>query len=205
MAVDKFEKWRFRQNDVLIEKDLELWGDIKGQQTIVREHGLGSVGTLGAPETSRITVDGTIITTIKVDLDGLTVKGTQAKDCIGLQLGSLPAYIGRYVVANYGVLYKVEMLCTVAPTQETATITQDIDLGFDGVGTMYQNDAVAIDDIVINTAALVRGETVTNDSPLAAASDNDYIYLIEGDTAATTGEYSGGQFVIKFYGHTVRT
>ena len=199
-----FEATRFRQNNVTVEKDLELWGNIKGQQTIAAEHGLGTVGTLGAPQTSRIITDGTIVTSILVDLDGWTVKGTQAKDCIGVQ-NSLPAYIGRYVVAKYGVLYKVEMTCLVAPTEETATITQDIDLGFDGVGTMYQNDAVAIDDIVINTAALVRGETAVNNSPLAAASDNDYIYLIEGDTAATTGEYSGGQFLIKFWGHQVMT
>ena len=31
-------------------------------------------------------------------------------------------------------------------------------------------------------------------------ADNDYIYLVEGDTAATTGEFNGGKLVIRLYG-----
>ena len=96
--VDRFEQWRFRNNDgIIVENDLELFGDIKGRQVIPSESGLGAVGTFGAPVMTRVTIDGTIIKTIKVDLDGYTVKGTQAKDSIGLQLGSLPSYIGRYI------------------------------------------------------------------------------------------------------------
>lgn len=202
--VDRFEQWRFRNNDgIIAENDIELFGDLKGRQTITTEHGLGSVGTFGAPVMTRVTIDGTIIKTIKVDLDGYTVKGTQAKDSIGLQLGSLPSYIGRYIIARDGVCFRIEMICTVTPTEETATIEGDIDLGFDGVGTMYQNDGVAIDDIKINAGTLVTGQMVVNNVP--ALTDLDYIYLIEGATNGSTGEYSGGQFVIKMYGHPIRT
>ena len=197
--VDKFEAWRFR-NDITAEGDLELWGDIKGQQVTAAEHAVGAIGTLGAPVTTRQTLDGVIVKTIKIDLDGLAVLGTQAKDAIALVGGV--AYIGRHVVATDGVCFKIEMSCIVAPTQETATITQDIDLRADDDATITQGGD-PIDDVIVNTATLVAGETVVNNAP--ALTDLDYIFLIEGDTAATTGEYSGGQFIIKFFGHPVLT
>ena len=196
--VDKFEAWRFR-NTVLAEESLELWGDLKGK-VAPAEHAVGAIGTLGAPVTTRQIVDGVIIKTIKIDIDGFAVLGTQAKDAIAL-VGAL-AYIGRYVIATDGVCFKIEMACISVPTQETATITQDIDLGVDPDGTILQGGD-PIDDIKVNTAALVAGEIAVSNAP--ALTDLDYVFLIEGDTAATTGEYSGGQFIIKFYGHPLLT
>ncbi len=199
--VDKFEKWRFRNDGgTIMEADLELWGGLKGQQVIAAEHAIGAIGTLSAPKTSRVTIDGVIIKTILIDLDGLAVLGTSAKDAIGL-LG-LKSAIGKYVIATDGVCFKVEMTCIVAPTQETTTITQDIDLGADGDDTIVQGGD-AIDDIIINTATLVVTEQVTKLTP--ALTDLDSIFLIEGDTTASTGEYAGGQFMIKFYGIPVIT
>ncbi len=198
MAVDKFEAWRFR-NTVLAEDSLELWGDLKGK-VAPAEHAVGAIGTLGAPVTTRQIVDGVIIKTIKLDLDGMAVLGTQAKDAIAL-VGAL-AYIGRYVIATDGVCFKIEMACISVPTQETATITQDIDLGADDDGTILQGGD-PIDDIIVNTAALVAGEVAVNNAPALTA--NDYIFLIEGDTTGSTGEYSGGQLIIKFYGHPLLT
>ncbi len=199
--VDRFEKWRFRNNSgILVENDVELWGDLKGNQGLAGEHAAGAIGTLGAPVTTRVTIDGVIIKTIKIDLDGLAVLGTQAKDAIALV--GIAAYIGRYVIATDGVCFRIEMSCIVVPTEETATITQDIDLGADDDATILQGGD-PIDDIIVNTAALVAGETVVNNAPALTA--NDYIFLIEGDTAATTGEYAGGQFIIKFFGHPVLT
>ena len=112
------------------------------------------------------------------------------------------APIGRYVIDTDGVCFRIEMSCIDVPTQETATITQDIDLGADDDGTILQGGD-PIDDVIVNTATLVAGETVVNNVP--ALTDDDYIFLIEGDTAAATGEYSGGQFIIKFYGHPLLT
>ena len=173
--------------------------------SVTAEHGGGAIGTgtIGAPRTYRRTENGIIIKTIKVDITGYVVKGTQAKDCIGKPSSTLPAYIGRYVTATDGICFRIEMFCIEKPGQGTATITQDIDLGADGDGAMYQNDATAIDDIICNTVSLVAGETLVNNAP--ALTPNDYIYLIEGDTAATTGIYNAGQFIIKFYGHPLLT
>lgn len=166
---------------------------------VAAEHGAGAIGTGVAPSTTRRVENGSIITDIKIDLAGLTVTGTVAKDVIGL-VGAAASNIGRYVVAKYGVVYRVEMICIEAPTEGTSTITQDIDLGADD-GLLAQDDTA--DDIVINTATLVVTEAATKETP--ALSANDYLYLIEGDTAASTGIYSGGQFIIRFFGHPVLT
>lgn len=101
-------------------------------------------------------MNGDIITSIHVDLTGLACKGGAAKDAIGLAAGD-PAYTGRYVVASYGVVYKVEMICLEAPGEGTATITSDIDLGAEDVGTTEYDDAV--DDVVIDTGGLAAGKT----------------------------------------------
>ena len=200
MAVDKFEKWTFRQKNVTVENELDVWKNLSGKTSPTTEHSAGAIGTLGAPVTTRQILDGVIIKTIKIDLDGLAVLGTQAKDAIALV--GIVAPIGRYVIDTDGVCFRIEMSCIDVPTQETATITQDIDLGADDDGTILQGGD-PIDDIIVNTATLVAGETVVNNVP--ALTDDDYIFLIEGDTAAATGEYSGGQFIIKFYGHPLLT
>ena len=201
MAVDRFEKWRFRNSDgILVENDVELWGNLKGNSGLAAEHGAGAIGTIPIV-TTRTIIDGAIVKTIRVDLDGLQVLGTQAKDAIGLSAGGA-AYIGRYVTATDGICFKIEMVCLVAPTQETATITQDIDLGADDDATITEGGD-PIDDIIINTNTLVVTETATKTTPALTA--DDYIYLIEGDTAASTGEYSGGQFLIRFFGYPVFT
>jgi hypothetical protein len=159
------------------------------------EHGAGAVSTAFAPRTYRRTENGHIITEIHVDLTGLKVKGTAEKDAIGLATGA--AYIGRYVVATYGIVYKIEMICVEVPAGTNTTT--DIDLGAEDVGTTAYDGGV--DDVILNTAALVAGEIATNAAPALTA--NDYIYLIEGDTAASTGTYTAGQYIIRFYGHAL--
>ena len=165
------------------------------------EHGAGAIGTgaIGAPDTYRRTENGVIITTIKIDITGLACLGTQAKDAVGLETGTPAAYIGKYVTATYGIVYRIEMSCVELPGEGTATITVDIDLGADPDATIAEGDGDAIDDIVINTASLVAGETAVTDVP--ALTPNDYIYLIEGGTDAATGVYDAGQYIIRFYGH----
>lgn len=165
---------------------------------LTAEHGVGAIGTAFAPRTYRYTREGTIITEIHVDLTGLACKGDAAKDAIGLAAGGA-AYIGRYVVATNGVVYRVEMSCLEAPGEGTATITSDIDLGAeDAADTAYDG---AVDDVVIDTGGLAAGKTYVNDAPALTA--NDYLYLVEGDTAASTGVYNAGQVIVRLFGHAV--
>jgi hypothetical protein len=175
-------------------------GNFDTGKTLSAQYGAGALGTsdLGGPVTTRKIENGIITTTIKVDITGLACKGDAAKDAIGLAAGGA-AYIGRYVVADYGVVYRVEMACLELPGEGTATITADIDLGAeDAADTAYDG---AVDDVVINTASLVAGEVAVTNVPALTA--NDYLYLVEGDTAATTGVYNAGQYVITFYGHAL--
>ena len=169
------------------------------------EHGDGAIGTAVAPVTTRQTVNGVIITTIKVDLTGLGCKGGNAGDAIGLVSGAPDAYIGRYVVATDGVVFKVEMACLEVPAG-TGSATLDIDLVSDATGTYGYDEAIGGATVINNDtlsagATLVAGEVLTNDGP--ALTGNDYLYLAEGDAAATDGVYTAGQFIITLYGHAV--
>ena len=177
------------------------------QEALPAESGAGALSTsnFGAPRTYRWNDNGIITTRIEFDITGLAVVGTDANDVIGLAAGGA-AYIGRYVVATHGVLFKAEMSCLETPTQGTATITQDIDIAANASATLVY-DGAAGTKRVINTGALVASETVVNLIPVSATAlaANDYMYIVEADTAATTGVYSGGQFILTLYGHAALT
>lgn len=162
--------------------------------------GATSTGTFGAPKTYRRTVDGIIMTQIKFDLTGLGCKGTAADDVIGIVSAAPDAYIGRYVTADYGIVFKVELSCIETPGEGGATITGDIDIASGTASTNGYDDAVG-DITVINGGTLVLGQTLQNLTHGMAA--NDYIYIVEGDTAATTGTYNAGQYIMTFWGHAL--
>ncbi len=91
------------------------------------------------------------------------------------------------------------MLCIEVPGEGTATITTDINLASNSSGAIaYDGDVTGGGAVVINSAALVAGEIATTDVPALTA--NDYLYLTEGDTAATTGVYDA----VLCYTHFVR-
>lgn len=173
-------------------------GDVTGEISILgsaetAEHGAGAIGTAFAPRTYRYNLpNGDICTEIQIDLTGLDSSGT-ANDVIGLSTGGA-AYIGRYVAATYGVVYRVEMICLEVPTAGDADII------------LVQGSAAdeAFDDTVANTAAIcdgtgdwVLGETIVNNA--AALTANYYLYLTQG--ASDDATYTAGQFLIRFYGH----
>jgi hypothetical protein len=165
---------------------------------LTAEHGAGAIGTAFAPRTYRWSENGHIITEIQVDLTGLGPQGDAARDAIGLGAGGA-AYIGRYVTATYGIVYRVEMMCIELPAG--TTITTDIDLEAEASGTIA-HDGACSDEVVIASAALVAGEVVVNNVPALVA--DRYFYLTEGDTAATGGHaYTAGQYIIRFYGHAL--
>ena len=68
----------------------------------------------------------------------------------------------------------------------------DSDVAYDG----------PVDDTVFARAASwAAGQTGVDDVPAIPA--DDYFYLGEGDTAASTGTYTAGQFIIRLFGHPV--
>ncbi len=161
-----------------------------------QENEPGANGTQSDVITTRRTVNGVIITEIKIDLTGLDSSGTE-NDIIGVaDPGSDVAYFGRNVVAKNGVIYRVELICI-----ETPAGGDD-----DFLLVAGSADDETFDDTVTNTATLcdtggafAAGKTIVNNVP--AITPNYYYYLTQG--GATDGEYSAGQLIIRTYGHAI--
>lgn len=163
---------------------------------ILSEHGPGAIGTEFAPRTYRWKENDHIVTEIQLDLTGLGVVGTAANDVIGLVTDAPAAYIGRYVVATCGVVYRVEVECLETPAG-SATITTDIDIAANTSGALGYDDGAGAAEC--NLGGLAVGCSYIVDAPGLTA--DDYLYLVEGDTAASTGEYNAGQLIVRLFGH----
>ena len=171
--------------------------DMRGKQCPI-SHGAGAIGTAFAPKKYQWEENGSIITEIHVDLTGLAVVGTAANDVIGLAAGGA-AYLDQYNVATHGVIYKAEAICLEVPGEGTATITVDIDVAFNASGTLAYDGAAGAAEL--NFGGMAAGAIYTVTAP--ALTTADYMYLVEGDTAATTGVYNGGMLIFRLYGHAV--
>lgn len=169
-------------------------GDVTGDiiATVASaEHGAGAIGTAFTPVTSRREENGTIITETKFDLTGLASVAT-ANDVIGLAAGGA-AYIGRNVVANNGIIYKVELVCLEAP----AGGDNDVNVVAASSGTL-EYDGAGGTTYLSNSGDLLAGQTIQNLVPALTA--NHYFYLTAG-TGDTAGTYTAGQYILRTYGH----
>jgi len=166
-------------------------------------YGAGAIGTSdhGAPKLRRWIENGLIVTQISVDLTGLAVLGTTANEAIGLAAGGA-AYIYKNVVADNGIIcqYTVQML--EAGSAAGGTITDDINLNWDTDGTIAYSEAVSATG-ALNSGTLVAGQTATKNT--AAITADFYLYLVPGDTDASTGTYNAGQLLITLYGYALLT
>ena len=174
-------------------------GDIA---VVASTYGPGAIGTgtIGAPELYRFTENGVIVTQIKVDITGLANVGTAANDVIGLAAGGA-AFIYRNVVADNGILYRMEVACIELPGEGTSTITTDIDFAWNSSAVLAYDGAAGTAEMNMGTS--VAG-TMVDDIALSLTA-NDYMYIVEADTAGTTGVYNAGQYVIRLYGHALLT
>ena len=177
--------------------------DVIGARTDAVEaatYGAGALSTAVAPKVQIRTVSGEIITTLKIDLTGLKSK-SDVDDVIGVD-GVAKAYFIRIVTATHGFVYRGEMSCIELPTAST-NVGLDIDLASEGVDTgAYDTDGNGYTSIIAAGGNWALGLTKTFlQGPLA----NEYIYLLTGATHTGDSVYTGGQFIIKFYGHPVLT
>ena len=104
--------------------------------TDLNEHAAGAIGTSTAPNTTRYTRDGVIITDIKIDLTGLSTVAT-ANDVVALTAGGLACYIGQYIVATYGVVFRIEMICLETPL----TGDNDVNVVLNSSGSLIADGA----------------------------------------------------------------
>lgn len=170
-------------------------------EEVTGQFGAGAIGTGAAPKAFRRTENGVIITTLKFDITGLKVKGTSQNDVIGLGAGGA-AYIYRNVVADNGIIFRAEVACIELPAQGSGTFTTDIDFAFNASAALAFDGAAGTAEI--NTGGFANAGLVAVDNDLGLTA-NDYLYIVEGDTAATNGVYSAGQFIIRLYGHALLT
>lgn len=172
----------------------DVTGDINATAASA-EHAAGAIGTAATPVTSRREENGTIITEFKFDVTGLASVAT-ANDVIGLAAGGV-AYIGRNVVATNGIIYKVELCCLEVPAggDDDINVVANVSavLEYDGAGgTAYLS----------NSGDLLAGQTSQNLVPAITA--NHYYYLTAG-TGDTAAAYTGGQYILRTYGHALLT
>ena len=167
------------------------------------EHGAGAIGSglQAAPITTRWTESGVIITQIKFDITGFGVLGTAADEVIALVAGGA-GYIGQNVVATNGVIFRATLACIEAPGEGTATIESDIDIATAASGALAK-DGDATTARLINAGTAAVGTVVVNDTPAVTA--NHYYYVAAAGTAATTGVYNAGQYILTTYGHPLLT
>jgi len=183
-----------KANKLRVQRSTDLRGKLEPAS-----YGAGAVGTVFAPRKYQWEENGNIITELHVDLTGLGCVGTAQNDVIGLVAGGY-AYIDQYIVAEHGVIYKAEVICLETPSEGTATITADIDIAFNTSGILEYDGAAGSAELDLGGLAV--GATYTVAVP-GALTSTDYMYLVEGDTAATTGVYSGGMLIIRLFGHAV--
>ena len=166
----------------------EFTGDILATQGTA-EYGAGGLGTGGSNEVYRRTEGGVIITQRKIDITGMSAAGNTDGDAIGVS--GDPCYIGRYVVATDGVVYRAQIACIELPVGGDV----DIDLGIDTSGAIELDGAVGA--FPLATASLAIGESANTFAPAFTA--NYYLYLTESGGAAAA--YTAGQFIITTWGH----
>jgi hypothetical protein len=170
-----------------------------GGTALSTSYGIGMIGaTAGAtlPAYTRSKVGNEIITSVVVDLTGMTNKSDDG-DVIGLAAGGA-AYFFKYVAAETGTIYKIEMSCLELPTA-SSNVGLDIDLfSNSNAARAYDFDISGATQVIAAGADMVLGDTLQNIADHGAA--NDYYYLVTGATHTGDSIHTGGRILIKFYG-----
>ena len=157
-------------------------------------YGAGFVGTNGAPQYTRTRVADEIITSIKLDMTGLG-HANDADDAIGLAAGGA-AYFYKTSTAENGLIFKAEMVTLEAPTASSNNTT-DIDIWASSSATIEYNGDLSGQTQLLDSGgiSLLDNDTVT------APANGRYLYLAAGNAPGGAGVFTGGQVIIKLYGH----
>lgn len=148
-------------------------------------------------------INGEIVTTILVDIDGLSV-GAGEKDVIG-ENGVAAAYLTQITTAVNGVIYKAEMSCVETPATLSGATTADIDLVSNSNSLAQGADYDSAGTAVVLIAATAGYKAGTHRQSAAGADFenvvDDYLYLAAGAApGGSGGRYGAGKFIIKLYG-----
>ena len=168
-----------------------------GGTSLSTSYGAGMISTEIVPQYTRARIGRDIVTTVLVDLTGLANKN-DVDDVIGLAAGGA-AYFFKYVVAETGIIHKIEMSCLELPTA-SSNPGLDVDLTSNSsAARIYDYDASGATAVIAAGADMVIGDTLQNLADHGAA--DDYYYLVTGATHTGDSTHTAGKLMIKFYGH----
>ena len=176
--------------------DTTFTGTVTGDVDLGTTWGAGLIGTGVAPKAYRRTENNVIITTYKIDLTGLTAKGTD-DDCIGLKVGAADSYFDQYTVAAHGILFKTEMICV-----ETLAGADTVEVDLSAAAAAKEYDE-AVGDKFLNSGVTAAGQSAVD--LVNAPTADHYMHLVEGDTNGDDTPFTAGQLMIILYGHPVLT
>ena len=152
-------------------------------------------------------VNGEVITTITLDLQGLSGSTSAG----GLQVmgnaesASDPAYLYQHQDSINGILYKAELSCIELITAGGGDNTRNFCLSASTLGTYGHGQvAASMGDpfcVMAPEAAITKGQTIVD--TFVSSSDNAYVYIVNGvaATGSSGGQYTGGKLVFRLYGH----
>tara|TARA_R100001082_G_scaffold109195_1_gene85861 strand:+ start:2112 stop:3023 length:912 start_codon:yes stop_codon:yes gene_type:complete len=169
--------------------------------TLSTSYGAGMVSTALVPQYSRVKVGDSILTTVKVDLTGLG-SANDADDVIGLAAGGA-AYFAKYVTAEMGILYKIDMICLELPASGSNNL-DDLNLVSNSNATRAYNDDGSGYTQLLNAGQWTAGELQSVASATVAAA-NDYFYITAGATHSGANTWTGGVFLFKFWGSALES
>ena len=158
-------------------------------------------------------INGEVITTLFIDLDGLTCAATGGK-AIGIDGSSNPAYITQITTAKNGIVYRGEMICVEVGTGAGSETTNQVDLVANTSGTIQPGGNVlsGTNDLLVDqNGAFTLGEVrnfdssvIADDNPSgtipAGGIQNRYLYLSLGTSSQTGGDFTSGKYIIRLYG-----
>jgi|7_EtaG_2_1085326.scaffolds.fasta_scaffold07104_3 hypothetical protein len=141
-------------------------------------------------------INGEIISTYMVDLEGMGCNGTVAH-VIGDGANSS---ITQLTNANNGFIYKIEMICVEIP--DGTNVPKDIDLA---INSSAIASGSAGSTVILETNAdfdkYGKRKESADMADLTAIGDSKFLYLVDGNGVETGGVYTQGKFVIKLYGY----
>lgn len=175
-----------------------VWLTLSQEDNLEVLAGTGMTGGAGGSFGSSVErVGGIIHTTIIVDLTGLNSKATD-KDIIGV-VGANPAHMGKITVARNGTIFMGTMRCIEVPAvgDENIALWSAVESSGSEDDLITDLDETLLLDSQGDGTDWAAGDVI--DIPVFPVA-NDYLYLAQGDPTGTTATYTGGKFILEFWG-----
>ena len=138
-------------------------------------------------------INGEVITTLFVDLNGNTiVSSSDAGDVIGKD-DAANAFFTKVTTAKNGIVYAGEIICVEVPTTGDA----DINVAANSSGTIAEDAAGEGQHVLANCGTQTLGLKTAFTIPSGGIQD-DFLYLTHGGT--TAGAYGAGKFIVRLFG-----